>query len=174
MGWLVAYLTNLLALTPSVLQIASWAQCDHLESARNEPQPPMSRPILQFARWRRPGTLVDLSNTSSDVTPSRKKRRASRRSVWYRFLAWLCEPVPPKIKPQTHRLHSVRAKFLAVLAGLDGDDVDALRASIVATHSLRDLWHLRAATYRVVHAHRNQPQAEQTLMLLNQCFPRPA
>ena len=63
-----------------------------------------------------------------------------------------------------------RMEFLAVLADIDSEDAERLRGRIGATHSLRELWHLRPDVYRVVGVSHRQSEAETRVALLNSHF----
>ena len=83
----------------------------------------------------------------------------------------LLAPAPHEAAPPPNRLPGVRTEFLATLSDIEGDDAENLRRRIHDARSLRELWHLRAETYRVVGVHHSQSEAEQRLSLLNRHFP---
>lgn len=84
---------------------------------------------------------------------------------------WLLAPSPQDAAPAPSRLPAVRMDFMATLADIDSDDADILRGRIRGTHTLRELWHLRAEIYRVVGVAHRQSEAETRLALLNCHFP---
>lgn len=131
----------------------------------------MPRPAFLTARWqRRHSTLLDPSSLRVEVQPP-SLCYAPQGSAWQRFMFWLLAPAPHEAAPPPNRLPGVRTDFLATLSDFDGDDVEQLRRRIRDTRSLRELWHLRAETYRVVGVHHSQAQAEERLSLLNRHFP---
>ena len=68
-------------------------------------------------------------------------------------------------------LEAVREDFLASIDDLDSRDVEHLRRQIESARSLRELWHLRAAVYRVVAVSLSQSHAEARLAGLDGHFP---
>lgn len=130
----------------------------------------MPRPNFLLSRWHRRSTLIDPSSLRIEVQPP-SLRFAPEGSAWQRFMFWLLAPAPHEAAPPPNRLPGVRTEFLATLSDIDGDEVERLRRRIRDTRSLRELWHLRAETYRVVGVHHSQSEAEQRLSLLNRHFP---
>lgn len=61
--------------------------------------------------------------------------------------------------------------FIAALADVESQEADTMRSRIGATHSLRELWHLRAEIYRLVGIAHRQSEAETRVALLNRHFP---
>jgi hypothetical protein len=92
-------------------------------------------------------------------------------SAWQRVLFWLMAPAPHDAAPSPDGLPQVRLEFMATLADIDSDDADVVRGRIGQTHSLRELWHLRAEVFRVVGVAFNQTEAVQRVALLNRHFP---
>lgn len=97
--------------------------------------------------------------------------RQAPESGWHRLMFWLLAPAPQDAAPPANRLPAVRADFMAALADIDSEDADTLRSRIRGTHSLRELWHLRAEIYRVVGVAHRQSEAETRVALLNHHFP---
>ena len=128
----------------------------------------MRSPFL-LNRWGRRSTLLDPSSLRVEVCPpSLRQTPASARQ---RLLFWMMAPAPQDAAPPPNRLPGVRREFSAVLADIQSHEADELRQRIEQTHSLRELWHLRAETYRVVGLAHTQAQAEERLTLLNRHFP---
>ena len=84
---------------------------------------------------------------------------------------WLLAPAPQEAAPPLNRLPVVRAEFLATLADVGNDDVEALRDRITSANSLRDLWHLRTEVFSTLGVALTQKQAEERLSKLNRHFP---
>jgi hypothetical protein len=97
--------------------------------------------------------------------------RQAPDSGWHRLMFWLLAPSPQDAAPPPSRLPAVRTDFMAALADIDGDDANTLRSRIRGTHTLRELWHLRAEIYRVVGVAHRQSEAESRLAQLNCHFP---
>lgn len=85
---------------------------------------------------------------------------------WLRRLGWPHDTARP-----TNRLSAARSAFLAQLADLPGDAARGLTERIGRARSLRELWHLRMATYGVVARSLDQSEAERRLAELNRHFP---
>jgi hypothetical protein len=128
----------------------------------------MRSPFL-FNRWGRRSTLLDPSSFRVEVCPP--SLRQAPASAWQRLLFWLMAPAPQDAAPPPNRLPGVRGEFNAVLADIDSHEAQQLRYRIDQAHSLRELWHLRAETYRVVGLAHTQTQAEERLARLNRHFP---
>lgn len=128
----------------------------------------MHSPFL-FNRWARRSTLLDPSSFRVEVCPP--SLRQAPASAWQRLWFWLMAPAPQDTSPPVNRLPGVRREFNEVLADIQSTEADQLRQRIAQTHSLRELWHLRAETYRVVGLAHSQTQAEERLARLNQHFP---
>jgi hypothetical protein len=92
-------------------------------------------------------------------------------SAWNRFVFWLLAPSPQEAAPPLNRLPLVREDFLHALADLPGEAAHAARDRVTQSHSLRDLWHLRAEVFRLVGIEHSQWEAEQRLLRLNRHFP---
>jgi len=120
-------------------------------------------------RWNRRPRLAAPSSLRTEVCPP--TLRHAPDSAWQRAMFWLLAPSPQDAAPALNRLPAVRADFTALLADIDGDEARALRRQIADAHSLRDLWHLRAATYHVIGLARSQGVADERLALLNRHFP---
>ena len=69
------------------------------------------------------------------------------------------------------RLPAIRADFLTAIRDLGDDDPSALRCRIEQSHSLRELWHLRAEVFRIVAVRHSQSEAERRLTQINHHFP---
>jgi hypothetical protein len=92
-------------------------------------------------------------------------------SFWQRLWFWLAAPAPGQISPPIGRLPRVREDFITALHDLEGDDAGMLRRRIQHSHSLRELWHLRADVFRNVATQRSQAEAVERLAGLNRHFP---
>jgi hypothetical protein len=128
----------------------------------------MRSPFL-LTRWGRRSTLQDPSSFRVEVCPP--SLRQAPASMWQRLLFWLLAPAPQDAAPPQSRLPAVRREFNAVLADIRSHEAQQLRYRIDQAHSLRELWHLRAETYRVVGLAHSQAQAEERLAQLNRHFP---
>ena len=120
-------------------------------------------------RWNRRSTLAAPSSLRMEVCPP--SLRQAPDSGWQRMMFWLLAPSPQDAAPPPNRLPAVRMDFMATLADIDSDDADTLRSRIRGTHTLRELWHLRAEIYRVVGVAHRQSEAESRVSLLNCHFP---
>ncbi len=120
-------------------------------------------------RWGRRSTLLDPSSFRVEVCPP--SLRQAPASAWQRLLFWMMAPAPHDAAPPTNRLPGVRKEFHAVLADIDSHEAQQLRYRIEQARSLRELWHLRAETYRVVGVAHSQAEAEERLSRLNPHFP---
>jgi hypothetical protein len=120
-------------------------------------------------RWNRRSTLGDPSSLRMEVCPP--SLRQAPDSGWRRMMFWLMAPSPLDAAPPPNRLPAVRTDFMAALADIDCEDADTLRSRIRSTHTLRELWHLRAEIYRVVGVAHRQSEAETRVALLNCHFP---
>ena len=116
-------------------------------------------------RWNRRSTLAEPSSLRMEVCPP--SLRQAPDSGWQRMMFWLMAPSPLEAAPPSCRLPAVRMEFMATLADIDCEDADTLRSRIRGTHSLRELWHLRAEIYRVVGVAHRQSEAETRVGLLN-------
>ena len=125
--------------------------------------------ISLLHRWNRPSTLAAPNSTRMEVCPP--SLRQAPDSGWQRMMYWLLAPSPQDAAPPRNQLPAVRLDFRAALADIDNADADALRSRIGATHSLRELWHLRAEVYRLVGVAHRQSEAETRIALLNRHFP---
>ena len=120
-------------------------------------------------RWGRRSANAAPSSLRMEVCPP--SLRQAPDSGWQRLMFWLLAPSPQEAAPPRGRLPEVRLEFMAVLADIDGEDADTMRGRIGATHSLRELWHLRAEIYRLVGVAHRQSEAETRVALLNRHFP---
>jgi hypothetical protein len=127
------------------------------------------RAAFRFARWSRRSTLLDSSSFRVEVCPP--SLRQAPPSLWQRLVFWMMAPSPQDASPPPNRLPPVRAEFLRVLQDISGEDANRLRWRIDEARSLRELWHLRADTFRVVGVHHSQAEAERRLAQLNCHFP---
>jgi len=113
-----------------------------------------SMQLLTLPRWGRRSTLATTSSLRTEVCPPALRHEprtaGSRRcsGCWRRRRGRLSRTRPPA---------PVRDEFIALLADIDGDDALRLRRRVTQTRSLRELWHLRADTYRVI-GNRAQPE----------------
>ena len=117
----------------------------------------------------RRSTLAQPSGLRVEVCPP--SLRQAPNSAWQRLMFWLLAPAPQDAAPPLSRLPGARMEFMAALADIDSEDAERLRCRIGATHSLRELWHLRADIYRVVGVSHRQSEAETRMALLNSHFP---
>lgn len=130
----------------------------------------MNPPALLLRRWNRTTRPLDgPSSLRREVRPP--SLRQAPESLWLRLWFWLAAPAPMHAAPPVGRLPRIREDFLAALTDIGADDAMALRRRIAQSHSLRELWHLRAEVYRVVAVHRSQAEAEARLADLNPHFP---
>lgn len=120
-------------------------------------------------RWTRRSTLSEPSSLRMEVFPP--SLRQAPDSGWHRLIFWLLAPSPQDAAPPPSRLPAVRMEFTAALADIDNGDADTMRGRISATHSLRELWHLRAEIYRLVGVAHRQSEADARVALLNRHFP---
>ena len=120
-------------------------------------------------RWNRRSTLAEPTSLRMEVCPP--SLRQAPDSGWQRMMFWLLAPSPQDAAPPSNQLPAVRMDFMATLADIDSDDADTLRSRIRGTHTLRELWHLRAEIYRVVGVAHRQSEAESRVSLLNCHFP---
>lgn len=84
---------------------------------------------------------------------------------------WLLAPAPQDAAPPINRLPAVKEDFLACLADVCDNTADALRESVAAARSLRELWHLRAGVYNTVGRAHSEFEAERRIERLNRHFP---
>ena len=122
-----------------------------------------------FARWGRRSTLLDSSAFRVQCGPP--SLRHAPGSLWQRLMFWLLAPAPRDAAPPLNRLPGVRTDFMASVADISTEEAEQVRLRIHESHSLRELWHVRAELYRVVAVAHSQAQAEQRLLLLNRHFP---
>lgn len=127
-------------------------------------------PSLPLPRtFARPSTLAPTSSLRTEVPPP--ALRQPPHGAWRRALFWLLAPSPLDCATAVDCLQPVRDDFAAQVADLDGDEARTLRRSIAAAPTLRELWHLRPAIYRLVGVVRNQAEAGRRLERLNRHFP---
>lgn len=120
-------------------------------------------------RRQSPATVVSTTLRHAVRPPSLRQAPQSR---WLRALDWLLIADERPAAPPPNRLFAVRAEFDRALA--DVPRADDLRERIASTHSLRDLWHLRADVYQQVGLAHDQCTADARLASLNRHFPAPA
>lgn len=127
------------------------------------------RASFLVSRWSRRSTLLDSSSLRVEVCPP--SLRHAPPNLWQRLVFWMMAPAPHEASPPLNRLPQVRAEFLRVLEDISGEDADRLRWRLDEARSLRELWHLRADTFRVVGVCHSQAEAERRLAQLNRHFP---
>lgn len=71
-------------------------------------------------------------------------------------------------------LPEIRREFLAALRDIPRTEREDLESRIRASHSLRELWHLRPALFKLIALHRDQQAAQNRLSHLNRHFPSDA
>lgn len=120
-------------------------------------------------RWGRRSRLAAPSSLRTEVCPP--TLRYAPAGAWQRAMFWLLAPSPQDAAPAPGRLPAVRSEFAMLLADIDSDEARALRRHIADSRSLRDLWHLRSAAYRVIGIAHSQRVADERLALLNRHFP---
>jgi hypothetical protein len=104
------------------------------------------------------------------VTPP--SLRCAPESAWQRLIFWLMAPDPRDAAPPLNRLPGVRSDFMQALTDVGaGEDAIALRERVQQARSLRELWHVRAETYRLIGIAHSQFEAERRLARLNRHFP---
>ena len=123
---------------------------------------------LVLPRWGRRSKLAAPSSLRTEVCPP--TLRHAPAGAWQRAMFWLLAPSPQDATPALTRLPAVRGEFTRLLADIDSEEARALRRHIADSHSLRDLWHLRSATYRVIGLAHSQSVADERLALLNRHF----
>jgi hypothetical protein len=125
-------------------------------------------PMPRLARALAARTPIAITRGVEVCPPS---LRQAPDSLWQRALFWLLAPAPQDAAPPTSRLRQVRDDFQACVVDLSVPESGELWDRIGRTHSLRDLWHLRADVYRVVALQHTQHEAEARLQRLNRHFP---
>ena len=128
--------------------------------------------MMPFALFLRPkyrDTLASRIGWRTEVCPP--SLRQAPRSVWNRLWFWLLAPGPLQSSPPAHRLVPVRQDFVDCLADIASTSAESLRLRIARTHTLRELWHLRAELYSVVAIGHSQHEAERRVARLNRHFP---
>jgi hypothetical protein len=118
---------------------------------------------------RRGSTLSDPSSLRMEVCPP--SLRHAPGTAWQRLMFWLLAPAPHDAAPPLDHLPAVRADFQAAIADIDGEEAGSLRQRIDVSCSLRELWHLRSAVYRLVGIAFSQSEAERRLAQLARHFP---
>ncbi len=124
---------------------------------------------MNFSRWSRRSSLLAPSSLRVEVCPP--SLRHAPASLWNRVVFWMMAPAPLDCAPPPQHLPVVRHDFQAMLADIASPEADGLRRRIDCSHSLRELWHLRADAYRVVGVAHSQSEAELRLAQLNHHFP---
>jgi hypothetical protein len=125
--------------------------------------------IALLPRFGRRSTLSDSSSLRTEVCPPSLQHMPG--TAWQRLMFWLLAPAPHEAAPPLSRLPAVRAEFAATIADIDHAEAESLRHRIAASVSLRELWHLRSAIYRLVGVVHSQSEAERRLALLARHFP---
>jgi hypothetical protein len=139
-----------------------------LEAAPSD-MPAMMRSPALFSRWGRRSTLGAPSSLQLHASPP--SLRHVPASAWGRLMFWLLAPAPQDASPPLNRLPGVRRAFLDVLKDVDSEDATRLRWQLENAQSLRELWHLRAETYRVISLALSQSAAEARVGSLSCHFP---
>lgn len=116
-----------------------------------------------------PSTLAPTSSLRTEVPPP--ALRQPPLGAWRRALFWLLAPSPLDCATAVDRLQPVRDDFAAQIADIGSDEARTLHRQIVAAPTLRELWHLRPAIYRLVGIALDQAEARQRLERLNRHFP---
>ena len=119
--------------------------------------------------WRRHSTLNTPSAFRVEVKPP--SLRHAPASWGQRLLFWLLAPAPQEAAPPINRLPGVKRDFLSCLDDVRTPAADQLRTAIAGSHSLRELWHLRAGVYNTVGREHSEAAAERRVERLNQHFP---
>ena len=127
------------------------------------------RASILFSRWSRRSTLLASSSLRVEVCPPSLCHAPA--NLWQRVMFWMLAPAPQDAAPPLNRLPKVRYAFQAALTDIPGEEADRLRWRLDEARSLRELWHLRAETYRVVGVAHSQTEAEHRLAQLNCHFP---
>lgn len=131
--------------------------------------PAMMRSPALFSRWGRRSTLGAPSSLHMHVSPP--SLRHVPATAWGRLMFWLMAPAPQDAAPPLNRLPGVRRAFLDVVADVQSEDATRLRWQLEQAQSLRELWHLRSDTYRVVSLAHSQTEAEVRVGSLSCHFP---
>ena len=79
-----------------------------------------------------------------------------------RVAAWLQAVWAPLAEPSTKpdpRLDSIKREFMAELGDIRTVEAGALKSTIWAARSLRELWHLRSPLFGLVSRHHDQQEA---------------
>lgn len=119
--------------------------------------------------WRPNSTLGCPSAFRVEVKPP--SLRHAPVSCFQRLLFWLMAPAPQDASPPINRLPGVKQDFLACLDDVALPAATGLRASIGASRSLRELWHLRAEVFHLVGRGHSEGEAERRIDRLNRHFP---
>jgi hypothetical protein len=127
------------------------------------------RPLHLFSRWGHRSNFAAPSSLRVEVCPP--SLRHAPESAWNRLMFWLMAPAPQDSAPPLNRLPGVRAEFIACLADVHHEQVEALRGRVHAARSLRELWHLRTEVFHLVALDHSQHEAEARLTDLNRHFP---
>ena len=125
--------------------------------------------LALLPRFGRRSTLSAASSLRMEVCPP--SLRHAPGTTWQRLVFWLLAPAPFEAAPPLSRLPAVRSDFVAAIADLDDAEADALRQRIAGSASLRELWHLRSAVYRLVGLAHSQSEAERRVAQLARHFP---
>ena len=127
------------------------------------------RSLRLIPLWRPRSTLNTPSAFRVEVRPP--SLRHAPLSWRQRLMFWLLAPAPLDAAPPINRLPTVKRDFLACLNDIESFSAETLRASIHQSHSLRELWHLRADLYSIVGFAHSEFEAERRLQRLNRHFP---
>jgi hypothetical protein len=125
--------------------------------------------IALLPRFGRRSSLSVPSSLRMEVCPP--SLRHVPGTVWQRLVFWLLAPAPYEAAPPLSRLPLVRTDFMSAIADIEDAEADSLRHRIAASASLRELWHLRSALYRLVGVTHSQSEAERRLAPLARHFP---
>lgn len=98
-----------------------------------------------------------------------------REPLWWRIARWLQRPsalhVGVPVEQGIRRLPQVREDFADSLIDIRTYEADELRFAINRARSMRELWHLRSATFRLVALHHSEHEATRRVGHLSRHFP---
>lgn len=144
-------------------------------AVRCKPSGRLARPTFNGSRL----SVVPDSSSSVEARRTHTPPPPLRRKpdpVWLKwpkmFWRWVrdLEHLPSTLPPLSG-LAGVKAQFERALWDLQSAQADEVRDSIAVSRSLRELWHLRPAVFRVVALHRGQMEAQKRLDALDMVFP---
>lgn len=132
----------------------------------------LRRGALTLARWfgRHPAPVETTTQRTSRIEVRPPAAWGQADSVWNSLWEWLRQSDDPGQRP-VRTLEAARLDFCLALGDLTTRDAADLLRRGEHARSLRELWHLRAELYSIVARHRNQPEADRRLALLNRHFP---